>query len=316
MINEYMSAHYPKGKLRRDPEFKRSYLTNGLHKFGFQEIRLVIGKYGYFTIEIRFRPALLLDPQNGYYQLISVSDFNLVYEKFNALIVDEMKLPVPKLYQWRVERVEAAIDLRLKHELITLYIQLFKRGYIPSYFMKDETTIKYLDSTTNLYLKASSITVNWYNRYETLKLKEQECGKKYDDYTETKGILRFETQVRNGVGYLHEILDAEFLKKEVLKFYKMIVGHGDFYSISKATEILHHKVINQTKKMRLTRLLRLIDEHGSIYEAKEVILNEGTYSADSFSKQINQLRKLGISPIPIPKEWGVDKLLNFIDLLK
>lgn len=64
--------------------------------------------------------------------------------------------------------------------------------------MDNDKTKKYFSEITNCYLMSENKTVNWYNRYETLLIKEGKSKKKWVDFSQTKGLFRFETQVRNG----------------------------------------------------------------------------------------------------------------------
>jgi hypothetical protein len=196
---------------------KCAFITNGLAKYGFQEIRLRSNTWGYRSLEIRLRPQLLINP-NGYYRLTKLSEFEAVNLSFNFVLRDLLSLSVPVFYKWNVKRVESAIDLNVDEQLHEKYLLLFKKGNIPGYFFENKDTLKYWNSKTNMYLVSTNKAVNWYNRYETIKEKEKNSGKKYVDYSETKGLFRFETQVRNCGKSVLDVLSQNLLQKEVLWF--------------------------------------------------------------------------------------------------
>ena len=151
----------------------KGYISNALSRYGFQEIRLRSNKWGYRSIEIRLRPQLLIDP-NGYYRLTKLSEFKTVQTNFNYVLKDILSLNVPDFFEWKAKRIEAAIDLTIDESLIPKYLFLFKKRDIPDYFLDNKHTQKYWNSKTNVYLMSAYKAVNWYNRYETLLLKEQQ----------------------------------------------------------------------------------------------------------------------------------------------
>ncbi|MEX1029126.1 MAG: hypothetical protein WDZ91_03655 [Paenibacillaceae bacterium] len=320
-IQEYLKKKHPSDLLHRVKKGSDTYITYAFRKHGFQEIRLRKTVYGDCTIEIRFRPQLVINNQ-GYYVLTLVSEFNDVKVGFNYVIQDVMGLSVPDFYKWKAQRVEATVDISVQEELIPFYLQLFKCGNVPDYFFAKKQTNERWDSITNVYLMGSKITVNWYDRYETIKIKEmksvKKSGKEFQDYTETKGMLRFETQLRKNNRPMKEMLDQGRLKAEVLRHYKQIVGEGDYYTMEKALAILREAVENPGKRLELMRLLTLIDECGSVFEAKKRYMKgkDAKAALDKFSKRINQLRKLGINPVVLPEEWGLTYLKNLYNKIE
>lgn len=312
-LNQYLEKNYRLHKLHKDRFDKTAFVTNGLAKWGFQEIRLRKGNWAN-TMEIRFRPQLLIN-QQGYYQLTSIQQFEQIHILFNHLLLDLLELPVPDFFTWTAKRVEAAIDLAVDEQLIPKYIVLFKKGYIPEYFWMAKQTRTYWDSVTNVYLMSANKTVNWYNRHATLQEKAKKSNKQYMDFSETRGILRFETQVRDNMKSVKDTLNQAYLKQEVMKFYNLIVGKGDYYSLEKALFIVRQNTSNQTKRMALERLLWLLERCGSIHSAKDCFLagQNADKATDKFNKRINQLRNLGINPVLLPPEWGIERLENLYD---
>ncbi|USK86147.1 hypothetical protein [Peribacillus asahii] len=317
ILQAYLRMYRPSHQLRKDKRDRGAYITNGLAKIGFQEIRLRSNIWGYRSLEIRLRPQLLINP-NGYYRLTSLSEFEAVNQNFNYVLRDILSLRVPLFFKWNVKRVEPAIDIKIKEHLLEKYLLLFKKGNIPGYFFDNEQTLKYWNSKTNLYLVSANKAVNWYNRFETLLIKERQSGKKFVDFSETKGLLRFETQVRNCDDLVLDVLNQDRLQKEVIWFYKAIVGQEDFYTLKNAIQIINQSITNQGKRMELERIVRLIDKSGGICEAKVEYTNgkEQRKAADNFSKRINQIRKLGINPVILPSDWKIERLENLYFRIK
>lgn len=189
-IQRYFELEDKSSKLRKDRYDKQAYVTNGFAKIGFQEIRLRRNEWGYHALEIRLRPKLLLQKE-AYYQLTAISEFQDVALRLDHILKDILGLMVPRFFQWQVRRVEYAADVPVQEGLIPKYLFLFKKGNLPLYFLANQNTRKYWGSQTNCYLMATTVTVNWYNRYETLLTKEKQSNKKFADFSTTKGILRF-----------------------------------------------------------------------------------------------------------------------------
>ncbi|WP_372663805.1 hypothetical protein [Cohnella sp.] len=306
-----------KHSLHRDKNDKSVQLTYGLAEIGFQEIRLRKNKWGYQQIEIRLRPKLLID-REGYYSLTELHEFSQVAIQFDHILKDLLGLCVPSFFEWRAVRVEFAVDLFVGELSIPRLLYLFRRGNVQDYVLSRKKTIEFWDSATNLYLMSANKTINWYNRYETLLSKqEKKPNKEVKDFSCTKGILRFETQVRNEDKSVAGILSQERYEKEIEYFYKLIVGKGDYYTLEGAIQLIRQKVTNQTKRMVLERLIKLIEQSGGVWRAKK---NYKEGSADKFSKRLNQLRELNINPVVLPPEWEIDRLENpygrIIDYMK
>ncbi|MFE9273921.1 hypothetical protein ACQKLN_17165 [Paenibacillus glucanolyticus] len=260
----------------------------------------------------------MLIQTGDYYGLTAISEFKGVAIYFNYILKDVLGLYVPDFFQWKVERVEYAADVPVREDLIPKYLFLFKKGNIPDYFLENKVTQQYWTSETNCYLMATSITANWYNRFETLLIKEQSSKKKYTDFSKTRGILRFETQYRVCEGTVIDYLDSNRAEKEIMKFYKLIVGNGDYYTLDMAIQLIRSKVGHFQKRLALERLITLIAESSGVWHAKEIFLQGKNKhcAADEFSKRLNQLRKMGINPVVLPPEWGMSKLENLFDRIK
>ncbi|MNF75386.1 hypothetical protein D3C84_574500 [compost metagenome] len=77
--------------------------------------------------------------------------------------------------------------------------------------------------------------------------------------------------------------------------------------------------------MNLIRLLELIDECGSIWAAKIQFMQQTEFAnglqnqqqiMDRFSSRLCDLRKLGINPVCLPSEWGINRLLNLNGMME
>ncbi|THF73869.1 hypothetical protein [Cohnella fermenti] len=325
-LDAYLKKYIPLKPLHKDNKEKRGvYITYALSKYGLQEIRLRKSQYNSFFIEVRLRPQLLINCC-GYYKSTTLDEFKYAELVFDYIILDILNLPVPSIRKWKVRRIEAVADIEVDNALIPYYIQLFKKGHILEYFLENKYSRKYWNSKTNVYLMANKVTVNWYDRYNTLKAKEKKSKDEFIDYSETKNILRFETQVRKVNKPLMEVLNVNFLKTKVLDHYKLIVGKGDYHTINNAIALV---LSSTSRPVGLIVMLRLIEETGSIPAAKEKYTqqvqergkksNPDDFSKKrilhDFNKKLQQIRRLNINPVTIPEQWGIPTLKNLHSLI-
>lgn len=302
-LQEYLKEKNPKHQLRKKGN---CYITNAFAEQGFQELKLVSDVYGYRAIEIRLRPKILINP-DGYYSVMTIKEFNAISDAFSKLIRDKLDLDATDLGNWQAKRIEPAADISVDEELIPLYIQLFKKGNIPDYFSK-----QYWDDGNNMYLVAKKITVNWYSRYPILQAKHKKSRKGFNDFSETQGILRFETQKRKCDQLVNNMMKKHVLRRQVMWYYKLIVGQGDYYSLEKSMAKIHCSEKNLLKALDLIKTLKLIDTCGSVSDARNVYIKgkDIKSASEKFYRRISQLRKLGINPVVLPKDWGIDYLEN------
>ena len=152
-------------------------ITYAFAPIGMEEI--------YFTenvkprIYIKLRPKLMIDCGN-YYNVLRSYDVPELYKEFKKHMKNIGFDMLSELRQWKVNRIDYAVDIVMNQEYIPTYIDLFKRGNITESVMKRFYTQKYMSSENNLYLENSSCVVNFYDRYTTVKLKSEHREKDYN----------------------------------------------------------------------------------------------------------------------------------------
>lgn len=319
-LNDYLGNCFGKRhKLHKDKHDQSAYVTYGLCHFGFQEIRMR-KSWNYRALEIRLRPEILgdLDGSN-YYGLTRIKDFQEIGMKFDYIMQDIIGLKVPSFFEWRAKHVEYTIDLLFDENLIPILLFLVKKGNIPDYMLRNDVTQRYFHSEINTYLNSTTVTAHWYNRYKTLQEKERTARKQFKDYEITRGLLRFEVQEKDCNKRLKEMLSEKLCQKRLWHYFDLIVGKGDYYTLEKAKEIIRKTVKNHEKKIILTRFLEFINKYGSVWAAKRQFANQLEFKSgrqsidqimDVFSSRLCKLRELGINPVCLLPEWGVECIEN------
>jgi hypothetical protein len=301
-------------KLFKDRNDRNAYVTYALKELGYPEIKLRRSNewFDYRAIEIKIRPKLIIEKEN-YYELIYPNEIERFREGFNDFIG---KFNLPDLLYWNVKRIDYAIDLNIPQELITIYMLLFKKANIPYYVLANNIAQKHMDSTTNLYLYSKSLTINYYDRYQTLVNKQLENHKNWKDFNVVKNKLRLEVQCKNCKGQqLIQYLNIENYKKAIETNYDLIIGCGDYYLLNESLNIINKNTKSIRKSIILKDFLKLVHSSGGVWKAKEKFIqrysNSGREKAlKQFSSILNKVRGLGINPVSLSDEYGLVELQN------
>lgn len=308
-VNAYLNKH---GLNRLHSESQYKLVTYDFAEYGFQELQFIKNPYvGVYKALIRFHPKLMICP-NNYISVMYPSDIDVVKKKFCEKAI-KLGFSNTNLFEWKAKRVDYAVDIVIESDLIPQYIRLFKNGNIPERLLNEHTE-QFFDSANNLYLVGKNYNINFYDRYETLRQKQQKSSKTYYHIERAKGRLRFEVQLKNidsnklkskGLITKNSVKDffnpnlAEYI---ILNHYDKIIGLGDYLPYEKAL-----KKINSEK---CTRVIASIKNEGSIYAAKEKYISqfEDKRKAEKdFSEIICKIRKKGINPVTLSKG---EKLVN------
>lgn len=303
-------------KLFPAPNDKNSYVTYCHSINGLQEIKLRYNREkSYRAIEILLRPKLLIDKGN-YFDTIRIDEFEEARLKFK-MIMGEFEF-LPDLLHWRVKRIDPAVDLHMDEELILTYLFLFKKSNIPSYMLMDKRTKLYTNSNHNFYVCSEKVTMNFYSRYKVLSKKIEEGLIPEINIEPIKDTLRIEIQYKNCNGELYQFLDRDFSRNKILTFFDLVIGEGDYYALNDAIEIISKNEKSNLKRIKLTKLIKSINEKGSIYEAKSQFIrnnNDPLKARKEFSSLIQRMRKMNLNPVTIPSGYKLKRINGIRELI-
>jgi hypothetical protein len=282
----------------------------------------------YSALEVIMNPMRLLD-SNEYYQLTDTKhfeDINLEFQKVFKPIKKEFgrnkqnkyfKFKLDKLESYSLKRVDFAINIET--EEIEQYMGLIVRANIPDGFHQyveyDKSSKRRKPPKGSFYISEKNkdhkptVTVNCYNKGEQLKERNLPCNEKANKtirfevqchYNKTYSITRSEGFENYGFQY---ILCGEVSFKTLRFYYKKTIGLGDYYSLSKAKEIIQSKRMKKEKKDGLIKILDLVNEKRGIWKARMKMENK-----KDFDDKIKALHKHGVNPVTIPVKWGIEYL--------
>lgn len=305
----------PNGRLHQDDNDKTACVTYALANLGFENIRLRQvnkDKFSYYAIEVLLHPKLLIE-KNNYVDVLSVSEIAKTRSRFNSIIQDLLGLDLPDFLYWRVSRIDYAIDLFIHEQLLPKYFFYFKKGNIPNKFLNHPVTARCLSSEHGFYLYSDNVTVNIYARYPSMLDRQVRYRKSFTNIDEAINTMRVEIQYRIDAyslkkdkriarNELRYFLNLDWCQNIIGYYFNSVIGKGHYYSFAKASEIIDQKEVSFKEQQKLKRMLKLICQKGSLWEAKNAFIHareDKKKAAKEFSRIINRIRDYDINPVTL-----------------
>lgn len=303
------------------------YRNLTLNEIGLNEIRLkkvkVDSKYKFKNkyLELLINPAKILNKNNPI-AIFKEEDINNLIEKLDNILSYNFRFNNTSCINWQVKRIDYTrninlntIDLYNKNDidLAELYIDLFRRADTSNLKVPYNLRSKRRTQTKGSFrLSNKSITINFYNKFDERKNK-----KKFDEMEDAKNILRLEIQcnqpkinnIKNKNKWDYNILlnylDPQIAHETLYKYYKKIIGEGDYYKLTDAIKIINNSKFRTDKKENLVEILKLINKKRSVTRAREEFKNN-----IKFNQYLKDIRGLNINVVTIPERWNVRFLPN------
>lgn len=92
-------------------------------------------------------------------------------------------------------------------------------------------------------------------------------------------------------------------------YYRRVIRNGDWYSLQKASRIIKAKNYNSQKEKRLPGALSFISQCRSLAKAKASC---PPCKLDAFKQTLDDLDRININPVTIPREWGYSHIPNLL----
>jgi len=282
----------------------------------------------YHALEIRMNPKMLLQ-QKEYIQVSRFDDYPTIEQMFfnlftevqnNMLDNDDLInhfVPINSIATYKVNRIDYCVNLFSAHS--AQYIELIKKADIPKRFepvmiydLKSKRKKLYKNA---YYVKNKSICLNFYDKqYQLLQVKNDSTA------ADAHGIIRFEVQCERSKlenlcrkhsisNSLYNLSNDELSQSTLIKYYIQSIGPGDYYTLTKAKEIIR-AAPNYTnkKKQRMIEILDCISQKKYIWKAR----NESNICSKKFDKALKNLEELGVNPVTIPARWNIQFLPSLL----
>ena len=288
---------YGHGKLYKDKNKSKRYLTTKFSSIGFLELAFHKGKFKQY-LEIKLQPARLL-AVNECVDLCRAEDYLLVESAFNQFwsnVLDFRMSDYVKFKNWKINRIDYAFQFQTPY--LKIYLDLLRRGRLAYYLTQREYD-------TSFYATGNTVNLNFYDKHSQLKNKSY-----LDDanIANLENLLRFEVQCKGD--YLHRLKkrfslgsmsmqnfwNADIAEHVLSYRIKMIIGKEDFYRFDVAQQILRERA--GSNYFLLQSILKCINQTGNIRLAKEIFCqNHSGVSRGKWDKLLWKLRQFGINPL-------------------
>lgn len=292
-------------------------------------------------IDVTINPKVL-GGVSDYITAATRDDMERAIPKFNA--ISEAISPLLGTFDdYSFNRIDYCVNLYLpelfnpKDKPCTdmQMMKLIKKSDIPSPYREwmkyDDKAHRTKSRDSSFYLTSKSVRINCYSKF--MKLDEQSKENEENGYPpisqrildSARGIIRFEVQCDYHKTYAltqqaeragnHEVnkyeylLTPEFCREIINSFWNKSIGKGHWYSLQHAVTLIRSHNFNSQKEDRLIKALQWVSQCRSIPRAKELFPGD----LDTFNHTLKELSNLGINPVTIPQEWGVNRIWNFLE---
>ena len=225
---------------------------------------------------------------------ITLSDYTKYINKVNDILNDLFDI---EKYNIRLSRLDYCVDLNLGEEKIREYLSVLKRSRKTYKYMKMKSKYK---SSIYLKTKQGKRNINMYDRGEKTKNNKD------------KGVFRIELQQKEafikkyGIS-LKQLWSSSSMNNYFFDFLRDYFFEGDYYKISKATEIIDTSDLRPCKKKDLKTFLVAIMKSESISKVRK-------FSKYQIKNRIVYLNKLKINPLSIPENSKYSELDNLLNM--
>lgn len=280
---------------------------------------------GYFRFYLRVEPQALIIGR----RTIDVFDcsFGSVEKLRNVLddAIEGLSSTLPQSDRWFVSRID--FTKNLTSEYVKECVSLAKKGKDP-YRYKDT-----INKPGSSYRESKTVVLNYYDKFDHITKKVNNYFFDKHLLEESLNIYRIEVQCLNhnklkhirkkfylpDKSNLYDYLRPDIAEWAFFSYYDKVIGRGDYYSLAEALKIVEETQWVRRKKENIKSWLKLIDQAKGMTNAKKQFLNGATLTntqtvvhgnRNTFRNYENACKEIGINPVTIPKDWGIDYIPN------
>jgi hypothetical protein len=281
-------------------------------------------KYHYYGIEFEVNPARFYNPKD-LISLSSADDLPIVVSVINKLIKDiglefsSKESPKFNAEDMQTRRIDFAKNFHFESkEQTERYMSLLKKHNLFSNLEIKQTYVKGANRkmayTNSVYMYNNSRTLNVYCKGSELEDKNHKVY--YEENIDLgEKTIRFEIQNNySALVYLKrkdriksysllDVINKELTDETLMTYCEGIFGVGDYITIDKAFEIIHH---HETYKTHVKDLMCKILKRSQRLPIWKVVneLDEEGFSDGIIRRTLKKFDKIGINPVTIPISWG------------
>lgn len=279
------------------------------------------------SIKARINPKILL----GLDDYIAAADWTYLKDLISVFNWEAKKLS-PILREFRsysLNRIDYCINFDLDDLRIDScpmdYMALIQQADVPNHFGEYKeyrgTAHRKKPGLNSFYLTNNSVRINCYWKYHQLQTQFPSAP----GIDHSFHVIRFEIQclylkthfmqkqIKDCDDFekvISVMLSDETCERIITGYYCKTIGRGDYYSLKGAREKVKSMGFNQNKEDRLLNALRLVSLHRGIFKAKSLLKGK---ELEELKRSIKDLGEIGINPVTIPRERGIQFLPNLLN---
>lgn len=122
---------------------------------------------------------------------------------------------------------------------------------------------------------------------------------------------------------IRPFLDENFCHEYIEKETKSIFGTAPYVSRKKALEAIQHSPYKPFDRAVMESIIDTIPRYGGLYELEKAVDDESINTPSQYgnlrtfkTKWLGKFKAIGIQPVAIPDNFGVEKILSIYELLK
>ncbi|WP_339230885.1 hypothetical protein NSQ77_10775 [Oceanobacillus sp. FSL K6-2867] len=283
-----------------------------------------------------YRFYLRVEPQSLIAGRRTINVFDCAFGSVERLrpVLDEsieiISSTLPQSDRWFVSRID--FTKNLTSEYVRECVELAKKGKDPYRFKET------IDKSGSSYRKSKSVILNYYDKLDHITKKVDNIS--FDNHLleEAHNIYRIEVQCLNHkkLKHIREKFDLprksnlyDYLRTDIAEwaffsYYDKVIGRGDYYSLAQVLKRIESTDLGSRKKKNIKNWLKLIAQAKGMTNAKKQFVDGTTLGRtqtvvqgclDTFRSYEKVCEEIGVNPVAIPKDWGIDYIPNPINSL-
>ncbi|MFS0594420.1 hypothetical protein AB1L05_22870 [Cytobacillus horneckiae] len=301
------------------------------------EVKLPLSVPGIFSVAITFvsdecyRIYLRVEPQSLIIGRRTIDVFDCSSGAVESLrkaldeVIEGLSSTLPQSDQWFVSRID--FTKNLTSEYVRECVALAKKGKDP-YRFKDT-----IDKSGSSYRKSKSVILNYYDKLDHITKKVDNFSFDKHLLEEAHNIYRIEVQClnHNKLKHIREKFDLprkcnlyDYLRADIAEwaffsYYDKVIGRGDYYSLTQVLKKIESTGWSPTKKKNIKNWLKLVTQAKGMTNAKKQFVDGTTLGRtqtvvqgclNTFRSYEKACKEIGINPVTIPRDWGIDYIPN------
>ncbi len=289
---------------------KISPILRGFYNYSLNRIDYCIN---FDVSELKFRclPELKGELPNRIMQLIKYADvpdnFIEEYEQENQFYLKGKSVVINCYWKYAELKKEFSDckDLKDSYDIIRFEVQYkYPKVYTMSKYLKKEIEERKSSLINKLNQKECyGMDFCMDHDFEYKRMIEEN-----DKLKEVSRINDNDIQI-NRSEIMDMILSDERCDEEITKYFNKVIKTGDYYTFAAARKIIMEKTSRWEKTDRLIQTLDLVRNYGGISKVKRTLQGK---KLEDFRRSLRELAELGINPVTIPGEWGIENIPNLL----